>query len=136
MGSSCLFSAVVPFLYNRGRHRLFISEKHEICALLGCNRAFVHRVTDICSQIWGSSFKNISTKCYQMNIGLLRDNVKQISTLLGCYTAYIGSWLPAFRDIQSVPSSMVKKAKNCFNLEDGNERASRNFGNYLSINAV
>jgi len=42
------------------------------CALLGCDRAFVHCVADICSPISGSSFKKLSTKYYRMNTGLLK----------------------------------------------------------------
>jgi hypothetical protein len=57
-----LVLSVVPFLYYRGHYR-FVSEQHDICALLGCDEAFFLRVADICSPIWRSSFKNMSTKC-------------------------------------------------------------------------
>jgi len=34
--------------------------------------------------------------------------VNEIFALLGCYAAYIGSWLQTFRDNLSVPSSSLK----------------------------
>jgi len=38
--------------------------------------------------------------------------VNEIRTLLGFYTAYIGTFLLTFRDILFVPSSEVKQSKN------------------------
>ena len=34
--------------------------------------------------------------------------VNEIFALLGCYAAYVGSWLQTFRDNLSVPSSSLK----------------------------
>jgi len=53
-----------------------------------------------------------------------------IFTLLGCYTAFLRSRLPSFRDNLSVPSSRVKQSKTT--LQDGTDRLSRNVDNYLS----
>jgi hypothetical protein len=56
------------------------------------------------------------------------DGTKDIFDLLGCYTAYIGSYLPTFRDNLSVPSSRTNCPRS-LTVEDRTERLYRNVDN-------
>jgi len=53
-----------------------------------------------------------------------------ISALLGCYAAHVASYLLTFSDDLSVPPKRVKQPffLDCFTVEDGKDRFSRNFG--------
>jgi len=53
-------------------------------------------------------------------------SVIELFSLLECYTALIGSQAPTFWITY----------RNALTLEDGTDRLSRNFGNYLQINAA
>jgi hypothetical protein len=54
-----------------------------------------------------------------------RHGVNEFFVLLACYAAYIGSYLPTFRENLSV---LYSRALDCLSLEDGTDRLSRNFG--------
>jgi len=59
-------------------------------------------------------------------ISVLHFGVIEALTLLGCYMAWVGSWLPTSQDSLSFPSSRVKHFK-----ENGTNRLSYNNGNKL-----
>jgi uncharacterized ParB-like nuclease family protein len=63
-----------------------------------------------------------------------RRGINKNFNLLGCYATSIRTKSPTFRGNLSVPPTKVRQFE-CFTLEDGTDRLSRNVGNLPPINA-
>ena len=60
-------------------------------------------------------------------VGLVSKVHNDTGALLGCYTSYIDSWSPMFRENLSVPYLRVTQV--FLSLEEGIARLPRNIGN-------
>ena len=66
-----------------------------------------------------SIYSNFCFVCFWNHVVTTRvgESKSEIFVLLGCYVAYVGSWLQTFRDNVSAPSSRVKRStKNSASL--------------------
>ena len=63
-----------------------------------------------CRGTSGQSLGNFRDVNFICEISGFRRGVVEVFALLRCYAAWVGSWLPTFRDNLLVPSSRVKKS--------------------------